>query len=83
MRVTKREDDLLALHVGFVTNTDDVHLPAEPGSDADDRVVRQRASEPVQRRLIVGTTFGAQLLAFDFEVDARAGSESSAFLSDL
>ena len=43
MRVAEREDDLLALHVGLVTDADDVHLRAETFGHADDGIVCQRA----------------------------------------
>src|SRR5690349_659666 len=80
MRVTEREDDLLALHVGLVTDADDVHLFAEPFGHADDRVVCQRAGEPVQGGLLVGTALGAQLFAFDLETyPLRNRSLESAF----
>src|SRR5438045_4218438 len=70
MRVAEREDDLLALHVGLVTDADDVHLFAEAFGDADDRVIGQRARESVQRRLFVSSALGPQLLAFQLETDA-------------
>ena len=73
MRITKRENNLLALHVGLVTNADHVHLLAEAFGDADDGVVGQRARQTMQRRLIVRSALGAQLFAFELETDARSG----------
>ena len=40
MRVTQGEDNLAALHVCLVTNSDNIHLPAEPFGNTDDGVVR-------------------------------------------
>jgi hypothetical protein len=53
MRIAEREDDLLALHVGLVTNTDHIHLLAEARRHANDGVVCQRARETMQRSLLV------------------------------
>ena len=61
MRIAQREGRDLALDVGAVADADDVQLAREPARDALHRVRRQRARQPVQRRMLVG-------VALDFEL---------------
>src|SRR6266851_6413238 len=53
MRITQREDDLPSLHVGLVTDTDNVHLLRVTLHHTLDRVVGQSASQTMQRGLLV------------------------------
>src|ERR1044072_760538 len=56
VRITEREDDLLALRVGLVTDPDHVHLPGEAFGHPRDGVVGERTRQTVQRCLLVGST---------------------------
>src|SRR2546423_13577155 len=54
VRIAERENDLLSLDISFVTNSDNIHLLGKAFGDADNRVVRERASQSVQCRLLYG-----------------------------
>src|SRR5688572_9674006 len=69
MRVAEREEDLLPLHVSLITDADDVHLPTETCGHTHDGVICQRARQTVQRRMLIRSTFRAQLFPFEFETN--------------
>src|SRR5262245_23523773 len=69
MGVAEREDNLLALHVRLVADTDHVHLFGETFGHTQDGVVREGPSQSMQGGVFVRSTFSAQLFALNLEVD--------------
>ncbi len=58
MRVAERQHELGALELGAIADAADLEAFREPGGDAGDHVVDQRARQTVQRpmaRLVAGT----------------------------
>src|SRR6185503_3646091 len=54
----------------LVTDAHNVHLFGKAFRHANNRIVCQRPSEPVQCSLLIRAAFCSQLFAFDFETDA-------------
>ncbi len=69
MRITQRENNLAALHVGFVAHADHIHLLGKSLRHALDGIVRQRARQTVQRRLVVRRALSHQGLSIKLERD--------------
>src|SRR5882762_941541 len=53
MGIAKRENNSFPLHVGFIANSNYIHLPRETLGDADYCVVGQRARQTMQWRQVV------------------------------
>ena len=67
MRVTKGENHLTSLHVGFVTYADDIHLFRKAFGHALNRVVGQGPRQTMQRGLFLRRSLSSQIFAFNFE----------------
>src|SRR5438552_2214119 len=71
MRVAQRERGDLSLHVGAVTDTDDIQLPCETGADALNSVRGKRTRQAVQRGMIVARALDVQSVRGLLEADPR------------
>src|SRR5260221_6522016 len=71
MRVAQRENNLAALHVGLITDADDVHLPRKAFGNSANRVVGQRPRQAMQRSLIVRGPLSYQLRTLELESNSR------------
>ncbi len=77
--VAERKDDhALALHLGAVSDADDVDVLGLAGGDAGDRVEDERAGEAVEGCLLVVLTLSDELAVLLDELDA-AGQHGGDF----
>ena len=70
MRVAEAEDHAILLTLGLVAHSYYIKLTDEPVGNPGNRVLDQRASEPVHRSVVVRLAFGDQLITLDTALDA-------------